>query len=87
MTWEWYEWESLEAFNVWHESIKAELGYPKPSINQATGEVDESAQWAVEYTDAIEVDGKVIAVVELDKSERLVETDLRPPVREYGDES
>ncbi|HAC91969.1 MAG TPA: hypothetical protein DCF63_15290 [Planctomycetaceae bacterium] len=87
MAWEWYEWESLEAFNVWHESIKVELGYPKPSINQATGEVDESAQWSVEYTDAIELDGKVIAVVESDKSEGLFQTNLRPPVREYGDQS
>lgn len=86
MTWEWYEWDSLETFNTWHASIKAKLGYPKPPINQATGEIDQSAQWAVEYTEAIEIDDKIIAVVETSNAEDLIATDLRPPVREYGDE-
>jgi len=29
----WYTFDSEESFNTWHEALKAELGYPIPSID------------------------------------------------------
>jgi len=36
----WYEWETLEAFNDWHDALCIELGYPIYGVNEATGEID-----------------------------------------------
>lgn len=78
----WYTWTSQEAFDEWHTAVKAELGLPKPGINQATGLVDESAQWTTDYTCAVEVaEGDFRAIVEDDVAE-LVEglgTPCDPP--------
>lgn len=87
MTWIWCEWESLEDFDLWHTEIKKTLGYPKPGINQESKELDEDAQWAMDYTEPISVENKIIAVVESEHLKNLVPTDLRPPRRDYGDES
>jgi hypothetical protein len=51
----WYAWPTEDDFDAWHTSAKAALGIPYPGVNQATGEVDESAQWTTAYTDVIEV--------------------------------
>jgi hypothetical protein len=75
----WYEWDSLEAFNAWHEALKQSLGYPLISTNQATGLPDPDAQITENYTSAIEVEGKFIALVGSDYAEGLTPTALRLP--------
>ena len=75
----WYEWASLEAFNVWHEALKQSLGYPLISTNQATGLPDPDAQVTDNYTSPIEVQGKFIALVEEIYAEGLTPTALRLP--------
>lgn len=47
-----YKWESLGAFENWHEAVKAGMGIPHPNENMATGDVDEGAQWTTAYTAA-----------------------------------
>jgi hypothetical protein len=83
----WYEWDSQEAFDAWHEALCQELGYPLISINQATGEPDESAAMTTSYTTSREVDGKIIADVEAEYAEGLTPTELRPPIRIFSDEA
>lgn len=77
--WNWYEWESLEDFNAWHEALCVTLGYPLDSYNQATGEIDPTAAKTTAYTSHSIVDGKIIATVEDEYAENLVLTDLRLP--------
>ena len=60
----WYEWESLESFNTWHNAICESLGIP----NEQT----------LTYTIPILIDDKVIAVVHQSESAGLIATDLRP---------
>lgn len=59
----WYEWDSLEDFNTWHDAICLKLGIP-----------DEQT---LIYTKAIAVDNKYIAVVKDNESEGLTKTELR----------
>jgi myosin-crossreactive antigen len=79
--WEWYEWDSIEAFNEWHEAIKIKLGYPLIGVNQATGEKDFEACLTTEYTNWFLVNEKFIAVVELENAEGLTKSNLTPPKR------
>lgn len=83
MMWNWYEWNSLEDFNTWHEAKKIELGLPKPGVNQKTGQVDEASTWTTEYTSVMQVDGKWIGVVEDLHSSGLSTTLLRPPTPDF----
>jgi len=62
----WYEWDSLESFNAWHEVICTSLGIPD--------------QLTTAYTMAYEIEGKFIAFVENDYCEGLKPTDLKLPV-------
>lgn len=62
----WYEWNSLEDFNTWHNAICALLNIP----NEHT----------TSYTDVHEVEGKWIAVVHDSESTGLTATELRLPV-------
>jgi hypothetical protein len=62
----WYWWSELNLFDVWHSAVCAELGIPHPNRNFATGEIDLDAQWTTAYTEPIEQDGIVWAVVEPD---------------------
>lgn len=87
MTWQWYEWDSIDAFNAWHDAIKTTLGLPKPPINQASGEIDETAQWATEYTQTYAVNDKIIALVENAYCQDLIATNLRPIFRDYDSQS
>ena len=80
----WYEWDSLESFNAWHDAICLSLGYPIYSINQLTGEIDLDAQATVAYTTPHEVDGKWIARVEAEYADGLTETALRLPEPEIN---
>jgi hypothetical protein len=75
----WYEWNSLEVFNTWHDTLKESLGYPLISTNQATGLPDPDAQVTNSYTFPIEVQGKIIAIVEARYAEGLTPTELRLP--------
>lgn len=60
----WYEWNSIEDFEAWHQPLCAELGYPISSVNQFTGEIDENAQPTVAYTSVIKFENKFVGLVE-----------------------
>lgn len=75
-----YEWNTQEEFDTWHNALCKQLGYPIPSINQLTGEVDLDAQTTNTYTNCIEVDGKIIAKVEEQYADGLTLTELKPPL-------
>ncbi len=75
----WYEWDSLQAFDLWHEAKIEELNLPEPSVNQATGEIDVTVQRTEAYTTPHEVEGKIIAIVEDEHAEGLIKTNLRLP--------
>jgi hypothetical protein len=62
----WYEWASLEEFNLWHNNLCVTLEIPD--------------EVTTAYTQPIEVEGKIIAVVHQPYQTGLQETDLRPPV-------
>jgi hypothetical protein len=81
---EWYEWDSLESFEQWHNEIKSELGLPAPSENQSSGEIDENAQWTINYTEVVQVENKWIARVENRHSDGLTSTNLTPVYHEWG---
>jgi hypothetical protein len=66
--WNWYEWDSSESFNIWHETIKIKLGIPYDQTDA--------------YTSAQEVEGKWIAVVEESEAGELSLTNLRPALPE-----
>jgi hypothetical protein len=71
----WYEWETLEDFNLWHIAKCLELGYPEISED---GSILTSA-----YTQAYQVQSKVIAYVDIEHAQDLTETNLRlPPYEE-----
>ena len=75
--WSWYEWDSIESFNAWHDSLCKVLGYPLTSVNQATGEQEPEATKTIAYTDPIVVNDKIIALVESEYAEKLTSTELR----------
>lgn len=75
MTWEWFEWQDVDSFNIWHEQIKNDLGLPRLSIDQNGNHVE---PMITNYTEPFEIDGKVIAMVELDHAVNLLATELRP---------
>lgn len=60
----WYEWENLQSFNAWHNTLCENLSIP----NEQT----------LTYTIPLEIQGKVIAVVHPTESDGLTPTDLRP---------
>lgn len=74
---DWYEWDSWQEFNAWHDDKKQELGYPLYPVNQATGEIDYEATPTTAYTVGEEVNGKVIAIVEDEHASGLTKTVLR----------
>jgi hypothetical protein len=78
--WNWYEWDTIESFNLWHDAICVKLGYPLDSYNQETGEIDPDAMKTISYTGTWEREGKIIAKVEEEHSFGLNLTNLRPPV-------
>lgn len=60
----WYQWQSIEDFDLWHNALCLQLGYPITPVNQSTGLPDDNAQKVVRYCDARLVDGVYIAQVE-----------------------
>jgi hypothetical protein len=83
----WYEWDSQADFDTWHNALCARLGYPLISLNQATGEPDESAAMTTSYTTSQAVEGKVIADVEDQYAKGLTSSALRPAPRVISDEA
>jgi hypothetical protein len=77
--WNWYEWDSIEDFNAWHDALCVSLGYPLDSYNQATGEIDPEAAKTTAYTSPSIVGEKVIATVEEEHAIGLTITELRLP--------
>jgi hypothetical protein len=75
----WFEWGSEESFDAWHNAKIEELNLPQASINQASGEIDETAQRTISYTTPHFVENKIIAMVEDEHSQGLTETMLRLP--------
>ena len=73
----WYEWNTKEEFDTWHDNLCTVLGYPITPVNQATGLPDETAQKVVRYTDSYEVEGKWIAWVDNEHAQNLQITELR----------
>jgi hypothetical protein len=76
-----YEWDSLELFNVWHNNLKLQLGYPIENTNQATGLGD--GTFTESYTTPIQIDDKWIAVVEDTYADNLTLTNLRLPKPQF----
>lgn len=76
---DWYEWDSQESFDIWHEAKIQQLNLPQPSVNQATGQVDLNAQATVAYTIGHQVENKIIAMVEDEHAAGLTKTSLRLP--------
>lgn len=74
--WDWYEWDSQDEFNAWHETIKAQLGLPKKSIDQYG---QECLPMIDAYTNPFQVADKWIARVESAYAENLMLTELRLP--------
>lgn len=78
----WYEWNTKEDFDNWHNALCVELGYPLTPVNQATGEPDENAQKTVAYTESHQIENKWIALIEPEYANGLTATDLRLPEQE-----
>jgi len=76
----WYEWDTKTKFNLWHNQICEQLGYPLTGFNQATGLPDENAQKTTDYTNVVKVENKWIAWVDEVYADGLTQTDLRIPV-------
>jgi hypothetical protein len=60
-----YQWNTQQDFNAWHEAIMAEKNIPN--------------EFTFAYTLSVQVDDKVIATVENEDAEGLTPTSLRPP--------
>lgn len=73
----WYEWNTKEEFDLWHNNLCDSLGYPITPVNQATGLPDETAQKVVAYTTVAQVENKWIAFVEDQYADNLQITQLR----------
>ena len=80
---DWYEWESFESFDIWHQLKIDESNLPQPSSNQQSGEIDLTAQRTNAYTTPHQVNGKIIALVEDEHAQGLIKTLLRLPEPHY----
>ena len=68
----WYKWNSIEAFNDWHNAIKSELGLPKKSMN-SDSQVIENGVITDSYTIAHEIaENDVRAFVAIEYAENLI---------------
>ena len=79
----WVKFNSLDAFNVWHETIKFQLGLPKISTDYLGNEVPDKTI-TTDYAKTIIVsDDDVRAFIEEDHAEGL-EVSESPFVSNYG---
>ena len=74
-----YEWDNIEQFNLWHNALCTELGYPITGVNQATGLPDDNAQKVIAYTTPNQIGNKIVASVEDKYATGLILTNLRYP--------
>jgi hypothetical protein len=81
----WYEWNTKAEFDIWHNALCNQLGYPLTGINQSTGLPDDNAQQTTNYTNPYEVEDKWIAWVDSLYSEDLIQTDLRIPEQDFDE--
>lgn len=81
----WYEWQTQEDFDTWHNALCKQLGYPITSINQATGKPDPTATKTTFYTNSYVIEGKIIADVADEYAEGLTLTNLRLPQRDFNE--
>jgi hypothetical protein len=82
----WYEWSTKGEFDIWHNALCDQLGYPLTGVNQSTGLPDENAQKTTAYTNATKVDDKWIAWVDSEYADELIATNLRLPEINLRDE-
>jgi len=73
----WYEFDSLDDFNAWHDALCDLLGYPLASYNQLTGQIDPDSTPTTAYCEPSPVDSKYIVFVEDQYADGLTQTDLR----------
>lgn len=59
-----YFFQSMDDFDTWHNSLCEQLGFPKPSILQATGEINPLAPMSKVYTTPMAYNNGFIAFVE-----------------------
>ena len=76
----WYEWNTKEEFDVWHNNLCSVLGYPLTPVNQLTGLPDEDAQKVVVYTNVVKIQDKWIGYVDDEYADGLTATELRLPI-------
>ena len=50
-----YTWPTLEAFDLWHDTVIEALDLPRIGHNQATGQPEPSKQQTTSYTSVVEV--------------------------------
>jgi hypothetical protein len=74
--WDWYEWDTLADFDIWHKTIKIQLGLPKQSININGNSIDDPI--IENYTSPTYSYNKVIAMVEHQYAQYLTTTNTRP---------
>ena len=73
-----YEFNSEQDFNIWHDNLCLSLGYPSTPINQATGLPDKEAEKTEIYTYLIKVEDRCLALVEDKYSDGLTLSDFKP---------
>jgi len=77
----WIKWDSLKAFNLWHDEIKTLLGLPKQSVD-ASGEVVSLGVTTDSYTSHFVISKSDIrAMVELEHAQGLTESENPFPSR------
>ena len=82
----WYKFESKDAFNIWHEALKNELGYPLASVDQDGNEIGEP--YTTDYTLSYEVaDDDIRAMIEIEHGKGLTESKSPFTRRNENDET
>jgi hypothetical protein len=77
----WYKWDSVKSFNLWHADIKTKLGLPKESVD-ASGDVVGEAITTDSYTSHFVISKSDIrAMVELEHADGLTESENPFPSR------
>lgn len=71
----WYKWNSIEAFGLWHDDIKIKLGLPKDSVD-SSGKVVSNSITTDSYTlHFVLSESDIRAMVELEHSEGLTQSE------------
>ena len=77
----WYKWDSVSSFNLWHDEIKTQLGLPKQSVD-SSGEIVTEGITTDSYTLHFVIsESDIRAMVELEHAEGLTESENPFPSR------